>query len=140
MKAIGQKSTEESRSYSRKAIPYIYKNLPKIISDKADKNDYQNFIYASNLAGRAINISKTTSPHAFSYAFTSKYRIPHGQAVWLTLPKIFRIHLDIIKSKKFNGKNYDQLNELLHEIIELMGISKKNFRKKLGGFRIKFRC
>ena len=128
------KSTEESRQYSRKAIPYLYKNLPKIVFDKADKNDYQNFIYASNLAGRAINISKTTSPHAFSYAFTSKYGIPHGQAVWLTLPKIFRIHLNTIKSNNFNGKDYDQFHFLLHEIIGLMGISKKNLEKNFEDF------
>ena len=61
------------------------------------ENQFQDFFEASNMAGRAINISKTTSPHAFSYAFTSKYFIPHGQAVWLTLPKIFEIHKNAYK-------------------------------------------
>ena len=37
-------------------------------------------------AGRAINITKTTAPHAYSYAFTSDYGYPHGHAVALTLP------------------------------------------------------
>lgn len=127
-------SNEESRSYSRKAIPYLYKNLPKIVFDKAEKKDYQDLIHASNLAGRAINISKTTSPHAFSYAFTSKYGIPHGQAVWLTLPKIFKIHFNNVENKNSNVKNYDQFNYLMHEIIELLGISKKNLEKKLEDF------
>ena len=129
-----KKSTTESRSFSRKAIPYLYKNLPKIVSDNVEKKDYQDFIYNSNLAGRAINISKTTSPHAFSYAFTSQYGIPHGQAVWLTLPKIFRIHLHTIKSNNFDGKHNDQFNYLLHEIIDLMGISKKNLEKNFEDF------
>lgn len=34
-------------------------------------------------AGRAIDITTTTAPHAFSYKFTSLYGIPHGHAVAL---------------------------------------------------------
>ena len=33
-----------------------------------------------NLAGEAINISKTTAPHALSYPFTVYYKISHGHA------------------------------------------------------------
>ena len=43
---------------------------------------------AANLAGKAINISKTTAPHATSYPFTSLFNISHGHAVSLFL-KIF---------------------------------------------------
>ena len=43
--------------------------------------------YASMLSGRAINITKTTSPHAISYPFTSIFGIPHGHAASLTLDK-----------------------------------------------------
>jgi alcohol dehydrogenase class IV len=39
-------------------------------------------------AGCAIDITRTTAAHAFSYAFTSAHRIPHGHAVWLTLPDV----------------------------------------------------
>ena len=38
---------------------------------------------ASNLAGKAINISKTTAPHAVSYPFTSLFNISHGHSVSL---------------------------------------------------------
>jgi alcohol dehydrogenase class IV len=37
-------------------------------------------------AGQAINISKTTGPHAFSYYITSKYGVPHGDAVSMSFP------------------------------------------------------
>ena len=47
---------------------------------------------AANLAGNAINVSKTTAAHAWSYGFTSSQGIPHGHAVWLTLPTIFELH------------------------------------------------
>ncbi len=127
-------SNEESRSYSRKAIPILYKNLPKIVSGNAEKRDFHDFIFASNLAGKAINISKTTSPHAFSYAFTSKYGIPHGQAIWLTLPKIFGIHFNALKTDSLIIKNYDEFNYLINEIIDLLGISKTNLVGTLEDF------
>ena len=39
---------------------------------------------AAHLAGKAINISKTTAPHAVSYTITTRYGVPHGAAVALT--------------------------------------------------------
>ena len=127
-------SCEQSRSYSRQAIPTLYKYLPKIVSGEVDRKDYQDFIFAANLAGRAINISKTTSPHAFSYSFTSKFGIPHGQAIWLTLPKIFEIHMNAGKTDKLNVKDYDQHNNSMNEIIHLLGISKIDLEKSLEKF------
>ncbi len=40
----------------------------------------------AHLAGRAINVTKTTTPHALSYALTFEHGIPHGYAVALTFP------------------------------------------------------
>jgi alcohol dehydrogenase class IV len=40
----------------------------------------------AHLAGRAINVTKTTTPHALSYALTHEHGIPHGYAVALTFP------------------------------------------------------
>ena len=115
-------SNKESRSYSREAIPTLYKILPKVVSSDVEKSDYQKIMFAANLAGKAINISKTTSPHAFSYSFTSKYGIPHGHAVWLTLPKIFEIHLKTFEKNKLNLKNYEEFRTILFEILNLLGI------------------
>ena len=44
---------------------------------------------ASNLAGKAISISKTTAPHATSYPFSSLYNISHGHAVSLFFENFF---------------------------------------------------
>lgn len=115
-------SNEESRSYSREAIPILYSNLPRIVDGSADMKDYQNFIFAANLAGKAINISKTTAPHAFSYSFTSKYGIPHGHAVWLTLPKIFEIHNNTKDENNLNLNSYQTFRNSISEIITLLGI------------------
>ena len=39
---------------------------------------------AANLSGYAIDITKTTAPHALSYPFTARFGINHGHAVSLT--------------------------------------------------------
>ena len=44
-------------------------------------------LLGANYAGKAINISKTTLPHAVSYPFTSHFNIAHGHAVSLTINK-----------------------------------------------------
>ena len=93
--------------------------MPKIVSGEASKEEFQYFIEAANLAGKAINISKTTSPHAFSYSFTSGYSIPHGQAVWLTLPKIFEIHKNALDGRTQNIVDYEELRKSIDEIINL---------------------
>ena len=48
---------------------------------------------ASNLAGKAINISETTAAHAMSYKITSLYGTSHGHAVSLCLPYIWEYML-----------------------------------------------
>ncbi len=50
-------------------------------------------LLASNLAGRAINITKTTAPHAMSYKMTTLFKIPHGHAVALAFPHVWRFML-----------------------------------------------
>ena len=127
-------STSESKSFSRKAIPILFRKLPNIVSGEAEKEEFQNFIVASNLAGKAINISKTTSPHAFSYSFTSEYSIPHGQAVWLTLPKIFEVHKNALDCDKHNIFNYRELQISIEEIINLLGINQIDISNRLKNF------
>ena len=45
----------------------------------------------ANLSGRAINLSQTTAVHAMSYKVTSLYYLPHGHAVAVCLPEIWRL-------------------------------------------------
>jgi len=49
-----------------------------------------NWPEASYWAGRAIDISRTTAAHAFSYYLTAAYGIPHGHAVYMVFEYICR--------------------------------------------------
>lgn len=89
-------STHESRTLALSSIEALWEILPKVIAETVSDSDLQSAVEAAHLAGSAINTSKTTSAHAWSYGFTANFGIPHGHAVWLTLPEIFAIHLERI--------------------------------------------
>ena len=84
-------ATEESRSYSVKALGLLWKQLPQLIQTPTEELRDQ-IAEGAYWAGRAINISTTTAPHAFSYAFTSHYGYPHGHAVALTFPFFMKLN------------------------------------------------
>lgn len=99
-------ATEESDIFAERAIRIIWPNLPKVVNNPTE--DIRDIISeGSYWAGRAINITKTTAPHAFSYPFTSYYGYPHGHAVALTFPYF----LDLNCSE--NNKDRERVNRLL---------------------------
>ena len=81
-------STEESIDSAKRAIRLIIQNKDAYLA--GNLNAAQEILQAAYYAGRAINISKTTAPHAMSYKLTSLYNIPHGHAVALCLPKVWQ--------------------------------------------------
>ena len=68
-------ATKESKGYARKALELM-------------KDGQQ--LLGSYWAGRAIDISRTTAAHAFSYYMTATYGVPHGEAVYMMFPYICR--------------------------------------------------
>lgn len=100
---LSKKSTNESVGYATQALKYLLPFYELHINNSNFETAYKMSIGALN-AGKAINISKTTAPHAVSYPFTSEYGISHGHAVALTLLDFLKFNFEnIILSKvKFN--------------------------------------
>lgn len=82
-------ATKESREYSRQALNTLMFNMKDYLANKDDGN--AEMLEASNYAGKAINITQTTAAHAMSYKLTSLYGIPHGRAVFMCLPFIWKL-------------------------------------------------
>lgn len=86
-------STDESKEYAKIAIQKIMANYKDYIF-KNDAKACEEIMLGSNYAGRAINITATTSAHAMSYKMTTLYGIPHGHAVGIGLPYIWEYMLN----------------------------------------------
>ena len=111
-------ATNTSRKYTRRSIELINMNLKGYLNDES-KNT-KNMVEAAYYSGKAINISKTTLPHALSYFLTIKYNIPHGHAVALTLGFIGKINYT------FGCNN---LKKVMNDVCLMLKIDIKNFEK-----------
>jgi len=112
-------STEETIRYSRNAIDLIMSNWREYIESNTDTSAEQ-IMLAANYAGRAINITATTAAHAMSYKLTSIYHLPHGHAVAVCLPHVWRYmnqHLD----KCIDARGAEYLAGTLEDISHEMG-------------------
>jgi alcohol dehydrogenase class IV len=99
-------ATKESDEFAQKAIDLLWKNLPAAVLSGNDTAARNNVSEGSYYAGRAINITRTTAPHAFSYSFTTHYGYPHGHAVAMTFPF-------------FMQYNYAHKKEQIHQSLDL---------------------
>ena len=118
-------SSKDSIKISLKAIEMCRMHIKNYVNACSDF-DSQKMLEASNLAGEAINITKTTAAHAWSYGFTSNHNIPHGHAVWLTLPKIFQLHLNGKDNSMNDARGPDHLKKISSKIEKILNLKSEN--------------
>lgn len=127
-------SSKQSKEYAKKAIQLSLKHIKKAVNNK-NENSLKNMLIAANYSGKAINLTKTTAPHALSYYLTNKYKISHGHAVALIMPyfleKNYEVNLNNINDKR----GIDYVKKTMNEIYSFFGTSNyeecKNEFKKL---------
>lgn len=108
-------ATDESRQYAQEAIELIKSYLPAYLSGDIEASNH--IANASYLAGKAINITKTTAAHALSYTLTAQYNIPHGHAVALCIKKMFDLNMQ--KAAKNDMK---ELVRTMENIYSYLGV------------------
>lgn len=127
-------ANDESREYSEEAIKLILENIKAAVKEPTEYSR-ENMSKAAHLAGKAINITKTTAPHAVSYAMTSYYGIPHGQAVCVTLAEFLEFNFNVTESDLMPGLNLNEVranHEKLLRILKCRDISEgKNLINEL---------
>jgi alcohol dehydrogenase class IV len=114
-------STEESRIYSKQAIELIMPSIIKNVNDP-DMISRKKMLIASNLAGKAINIAKTTAAHAVSYPMTSYFNIPHGHAVALTLPYFIDFNNDIFLENLQDSRGVKFVKDRMSELFIILKV------------------
>jgi alcohol dehydrogenase class IV len=111
-------STEESLEYSSQALSLILTNITTVNSI----NRLNQLQFGSYLAGKAINISKTTLSHSISYPLTAHFGIPHGIAVCLTLALVAKLNYGAIWDKELSHMSRDRINKRFSLIFNLYNV------------------
>ncbi|NDV23217.1 phosphonoacetaldehyde reductase [Desulfovibrio sp. JC022] len=125
-------ATEQSREYAARAISLILPALENAILSPAPESR-QDMALGAHYAGKAINLSKTTAPHAFSYYLTSAYGIPHGHAVAIFTGLFFKINQGAIPSGLYKIMNCDSAEACYNLWYEMMDHCQLEYRmEKLG--------
>jgi alcohol dehydrogenase class IV len=124
---VSRKSNEQSVKYASKSLGVSINSFISFIDNPNLKNATEMSI-ASNLAGRAISISKTTAPHATSYPFTSLFNISHGHAVGLFFEDFFKFNYDNI-SKSETSFDLNKRFDLIFTLFDVENIT--DFSKKI---------
>ena len=113
-------STKESRQLSAEAIRKVFAHVDGFLS--GERSDYSGMFLASNIAGRAINITQTTAGHAMCYKLTSLFGLSHGHAAALCVRELFPhmiAHTDLCIDPR--GEEY--LKETLAALAETFSCS-----------------
>lgn len=107
-------ATPQSRSYSKNAISLFNENFEQYIQN--NESTFAPMLECSMLAGKAINIARTTAPHAFSYKLHKLKGFHHGRAVAVNLAYIW----------KFMEKS-GKLDDLMAQTREITGFDVDDF-------------
>ena len=126
---MSKKSNKQSVDFASKSLKISINSYISFLKDPSLKNATAMSI-ASNLAGKAINISKTTAPHAVSYPFTSLFNISHGHAVGLFFENFLKFNFyNLAKSE--TSFNLLERFELIFKIFSVNNINDFNSKISL---------
>ncbi|GAB3993047.1 phosphonoacetaldehyde reductase [Glycomyces albus] len=86
-------ATEASRGFAREALGLLL-DAAENFATRPDPSSSRAMALGAHLAGRAIDLSKTTAAHALSYGITKRHGLSHGHAVAVTLGAFIETHAD----------------------------------------------
>ena len=113
-------ATEESMGYAQEAARLAFNHLAAAVNAPTPEAR-RAMCRASHLAGKAINITKTTAPHALSYFLTSRYGVPHGMAVATTLRAMLAFNADVTDDDCVDPRGAAAVRERIARILNVLG-------------------
>ena len=112
-------STDESVAHAKKAILLALEHL-EAVSHSPTRDARDGMSEAAHLAGKAINISRTTASHALSYTMTSNLGVPHGHAVSVTLGAVMAYNYGLAEEDCLDPRGPGHVRTRIEEILELL--------------------
>ena len=112
-------STPVSKRYSSAALKIILPNLVKAVRAPTSRSRMA-MSQASHLAGKAINLAKTTACHAISYPITAYFGVPHGHAVGLTLSSLLKYNAGISQNDTLDKRGVVYVKKAIKDLAKLI--------------------
>tara|TARA_B100001996_G_C18607633_1_gene572450 strand:- start:72 stop:1169 length:1098 start_codon:yes stop_codon:yes gene_type:complete len=122
---VSKKSDKKSIEYAKRSLDISIGSYISFLNNPSLKNASEMSI-ASNLAGKAISISKTTAPHAVSYPFTSLFNISHGHAVGLFFENFFKFSFKNLSRSETSFDLRKRFN-LIFDLFEVKNINEFSY-------------
>lgn len=115
-------STNRSRDLASEALRLAYHNIEEAVRYPST-GARVSMSRAANLAGKAIDITKTTGPHALSYCLTASLGIPHGQAVALSVGSFLDFNYAVTESDLNDPRGVCHVKNVVENIWNLLDVS-----------------
>jgi alcohol dehydrogenase class IV len=113
-------STEHSKRLARRAISLALRHLATAVHAPTAAARW-GMSKAAHLAGKAIDVTRTTGAHAISYPLTSYFGIPHGHAVGLTLGQWLLYNSEVNEGDVVDPRGAGYVRQTVAELVEMMG-------------------
>jgi alcohol dehydrogenase class IV len=81
---------------------------------------------AAHRSGQAIRLTRTSAPHALSYHLTSHYGVPHGFAVALTLPHVWRWNQGVEQADCADPRGPDFVRTRMSQLARMLDIDEQH--------------
>lgn len=120
---LSKKKSIKSINFAKKSIKLFLRNYSKYLKYRR-KNTNKTMLKSANYSGKAIELTRTSIPHAVSYGYSFYYKLPHGNAVSLNFIYLIDKIIDKLVNKK---KTY--ILKILFGLFKVK--NKENFIKKL---------
>ncbi len=112
-------STKESRAHAKEAIQLAHRHIVPFVNSE-DAQAAEGMALASNLAGKAIQISKTTAAHALCYKLTTGYGLPHGHAVALSMIDLFAANTRVDEATCQDPRGVAHVQACMQDILRMV--------------------
>ncbi len=117
--AVG--ATEESTAYATQSLRLALEHLESAVN-RPTPDARRGMCEAAHLAGKSINISKTTAPHALSYWLTSHYGIPHGIAVAVFLGYMLEFNSQVTAADCNDPRGPQHVQRRIATVLRSLGV------------------
>jgi alcohol dehydrogenase len=115
-------ATEATRGFARQALTLLLPAIEGFVNDPGLESA-RAMSLGAHLAGRAIDVSKTTAAHALSYGITKRHGLSHGHAVGVTLGSFIEAHADAAPDLLQDGIDAGVHASVMAEVLTAFGAS-----------------